>query len=89
MPKTLGGTMPAHATVTPDQFEVKDDQVVHTPTGAEFIPHPKREDSLLVWTGQLGQKLSSGVVYRYDDVLAAMKGVWRERSRRLEGAAAA
>jgi hypothetical protein len=48
--------MPAHAKVTPDQFEVKDDLVVHTPTGAEFIPHPKREDSLIVWTGQLGKE---------------------------------
>jgi len=80
--------MHADAKVTPDQFEVRDDLVVHTPTGAEFTPHPEREDSLVVWTGEIGKTLSSAV-YRYDDVLAAMKAVWRERSKRLEGAAAA
>jgi len=29
-----------HANVTPDQFEVRDGSVIHTPTEAEFIPHP-------------------------------------------------
>ena len=82
-------TMHAHAKVTPDQFEARDDLVVHTPTGAEFTPHPEREDGLVVWTGEIGKRLSSGAVYRYADVLAAMKAVWRERSKRLEGAAAA
>jgi hypothetical protein len=81
--------MQAHAKVTPDQFEVRDDFVVHTPTGAEFTPHPQREDSVVVWTGKIGTKLSSGAVYRYVDVLAAMKAFWRERSKSLEGAAAA
>jgi len=81
--------MHAHAKVTPDQFEVRDDLVVHTPTGAEFTPHPEREESVVVWTGTIGKKLSNGAIYRYDEVLAAMKAVWRERSKRLEGAAAA
>jgi hypothetical protein len=81
--------MHAHAEVTPDQFEVRDDLVVHTPTGAEFTPNLEREDCLVVWTGEIGKTLSSGAIYRYDDVLAAMKSVWRERSKRVEGAAAA
>ncbi len=81
--------MHAQAKVKADQFEVRDGLVIHTPTGAEFTPNPNREDSLIVWTGQIGKKLSSGVVYRYDDVLVAMKAVWRGRSSRPEGAAAA
>ena len=81
--------MHAHAKVTPDHFEVRDDLVVHTPTGAEFTPHLEREESVVVWTGTIGKKLSNGAIYRYDEVLAAMKAVWRERSKRLEGAAAA
>ena len=81
--------MHAHAKVTRDQFEVRDDLVVHTPTGAEFTPHPEREDSVLVWTGTIGKKLSSGTVYRYADVLDVMRAIWRDRSKTLEGAAAA
>lgn len=81
--------MHAHAKVTPDQFEVRDDLVVHTPTGAEFAPHPEREDSVVVWTGTIGKKLSNGAIYRYDEVLAAMKAVWRERSKRPDASAAA
>jgi len=81
--------MHAHAKVTRDQFEVRDDLVVHTPTGAEFTPHPEREESVLVWTGTIGKKLSSGVAYRYTDVLAAMRAVWQERSKRPAASAAA
>jgi len=74
--------MDAHAKVTPDQFEVRDDLVVHTPTGAEFAPHPEREDSVVVWTGTIGKRQSGGAAYQYADVLAAMRAVWRERSKR-------
>jgi hypothetical protein len=81
--------MHAHAEVSPDQFEVRDDLVVHMPTGAEFTLHPRCEHSLVVWTGEIGRALESGAVYRYDDVLAAVKAVWRERSKSLEGAAVA
>jgi len=81
--------MHAHAKVTPDQFEVRDDLVVHTPTGAEFIPNRGREESVVVWTGTIGKKPASGAIYRYGEVLAAMKAVWRERSKTIEGAAAA
>lgn len=81
--------MHVHAKVTPDQFEVRDELVIHTPTEAEFTPDPEREESVVVWTGTIGKKLSSGAVYQYADVLAAMKAVWRERSKRQENAAAA
>jgi hypothetical protein len=68
--------------VTRDQFEIRDDLVIHTPTGAEFTP--EKEDSVLVWTGEIGRKLSSGAVYQYGDVLAVMRAFWREHSKRLE-----
>lgn len=78
-----------HANVTPDQFEVRDGLVVHKPTEAEFIPHPAREDSVVVWTGQIGKNLPNGAVYHYADVLAAMKAFWRERPKKPEGSLAA
>jgi hypothetical protein len=80
--------MHTHTEVTLDEFEVRDDLVIHTPTGAEFTPHPEKEDSVLVWTGEIGRKLSSGEFYQYGDVLAVMKAIWRERSKRLETSAA-
>ena len=77
--------MHTHTEVTRDQFEVTDDLVIrHRPTGAEFTPHSEKEDSLLVWTGEIGRKLSNGAVYRYRDVLAVMKVIWRERAKRVE-----
>ena len=77
------------ANVAPDQFEVLDGLVLHKPTEAEFTPHPTREDSVLVWTGRIGKKLSNGAVYQYADVLAAMKAFWRERSQKPPGSMAA
>ena len=74
--------------VTLDQFEVRDDLVVHTPTGAEFTPHSGKGDSVLVWTGEIGSRLSSGEFYQYGEVLTVMKAIWRERSKRLETSAA-
>lgn len=73
------------ANVTPDQFEVRDAVVLHKPTEAEFIPHPEREDSVIVWTERRGKTLSDGAVYQYADVSAAMNAVWRETSKRPEG----
>ena len=76
--------MQTHAEVTSDQFEVTDDLVIHhKPTGAEFTPHSEKKDSVLVWTGEIGRKLSNGAVYQYRDVLAVMKAIWRERANRM------
>ena len=74
--------------VTLDQFEVRDNLVIHRPTGAEFTPHSEKEDSVLVWTGEIGSRLSSGEFYQYGEVLAVMKAIWRERSKRMEPSAA-
>jgi hypothetical protein len=65
-----------HTQANRSQFEIKGPTVVHSPTGAEFIP--QAGDSVIVWTGDIGQKLPSGDVYRYDDVLNMMRTVWRE-----------
>jgi hypothetical protein len=67
-----------HTHVTRDQFEVRADLVIHTPTRAEFIPGS--EDTVLVWTGEIGRTLFNGAIYRYGEVLAMMRTVWRERS---------
>jgi hypothetical protein len=76
-----------HTRVNRSQFEIKDTTVVHIPTGAEFMPQVG--DSVIVWTGDIGQKLPSGEVYRYGDVLDMMRAVWRESCSRLEPASAA
>jgi hypothetical protein len=64
--------------VTRDQFEVRENVLIHTPTNAEFTPHPEREDSIMVWTGDIGMRLPNGELYDYSEVLAMMKTVWRE-----------
>jgi hypothetical protein len=75
--------------VTPDQFEVRDGLVIHKPTDAEFIPHPKREGSVLVWTGNIGKRLPDGTIYQYGDVLDAMKSFWWEGSNKANDPIAA
>ena len=75
--------------VTPDQFEVRDGLVINKPTDAEFIPHPKREGSVLVWTGNIGKRLPDGTIYQYGDVLDAMKSFWWEGSNKAEDPIAA
>ena len=70
-----------HTQANRSQFEIKDTTVVHTPTGAEFIP--QAGDSVIVWTGDIGRKLPRGDVYRYGDVLDMMRTVWRESGSRI------
>jgi hypothetical protein len=50
---------------------------------------PQAGDSVIVWTGDIGQNLPSGEVYRYADVLDMMRAVWRENCSRLEPIGAA
>jgi hypothetical protein len=57
---------------------VRDGVFIHTPTQAEFTPHPDREDSILVWSGNIGVRLKSGELFEYGEVLAIMRTVWRE-----------
>jgi hypothetical protein len=67
--------------VTRDQFEVREGVFVHTPTQAEFTPHPNHIDSLLVWTGNIVTRLPSGDLFDYAEVLAMMRMVQREMFR--------
>ena len=64
--------------VTRDQFAAREGVFVHTPTQAEFTPHPNREDSFLVWTGNIGVRLPGGELFEYAEVLAMMRTVWCE-----------
>jgi hypothetical protein len=79
-----------HTKVTRDQFEIREESVVHMPTGAEFTPHSQRKGSAILWLGELGNRLPSGEDYQYNEVLALMKALWSERSltRRSELAGA-
>ena len=70
-----------YATVTRDQFEIANDAIIHKPTGAEFTP--VLNDSVIIWSGDIGQRLENGEVYRYADVIAMMK---RIRCQRFETA---
>lgn len=65
-----------YAKVMPNQFRVKDDSIIHTPTRAEFTQ--VAAESMVVWTGDIGRALPDGAVYCYADVLAMTKRVWRE-----------
>ena len=64
------------AQVARDQFEIKEDAIIHTPTGAELTPVMGQAESVLIWTGEIGNRLWSGEVYRYADVILMMKKLW-------------
>ena len=68
------------AQVSRDQFEIKEDAIIHTPTGAEFTPVMGHAESVLIWTGEIGNRLWSGEVYRYADVILMMKKLWGGKS---------
>mgnify|MGYP001820934547 CR=1 FL=1 len=67
-----------HATVTLDQFEVRDGLVLHKPTEAEFTPHPKREDSVLGWTGRIRENVFwKEKHFRQPPTLSGQRRIWR------------
>jgi hypothetical protein len=61
------------AKVIRDQFERRDESIIHTPTGAEFTPVLGVEGSVIVWTGNIGRRLPDGLVYHYEEVLGMVK----------------
>ena len=67
-----------YAKVMRDQFQFRDESIVHMPTGAEFTRVVGNGDSMLIWTGDTGRTLPDGAVYRYAEVLAMTKRLWRE-----------
>jgi hypothetical protein len=68
------------AQVARDQFEIKEDAIIHIPTGAEFTPVMGHAESVLIWTGEIGNRLWTGEVYRYADVILMMKKLWGGKS---------
>jgi hypothetical protein len=69
-----------YAKVTRSQFEFKVDAIVHKPTRAEFTPVVGTKDSVIIWTGDIGNTLPTGELYCYAEVLAMMKTLrleWR------------
>jgi hypothetical protein len=64
--------------VTRDQFQIKDDSIIHTPTGAEFTSVAGNTDSIIIWTGEIGRRLPSGEAYRYAEVMTVMKTLRRD-----------
>jgi hypothetical protein len=69
-----------YAKVMRDQFEINAESIIHTPTAAEFTPAFGLEDSVVVWTGDIGKQLPDGHIYCYADVLEMMKRLRREIS---------
>ena len=67
-----------YAKVMRDQFQFRDESIVHTPTGAEFTRVVGNGDSMLIWTGDIGRTLPDGALYRYAEGLAMRKRLWRE-----------
>ena len=66
--------------VTKSQFEVRDGAFIHKPTQAEFTPNSSHEGSLLIYTGRIGDRLETGELFEYAEVLRIMRRLWREMS---------
>ena len=45
-----------YAKVMRDQFQFRDESIVHMPTGAEFTRVVGNGDSMLIWTGDIGKE---------------------------------
>ena len=65
-----------YAVVSTDQFTLVNGSVIHVPTGAEFTPTSKSAESILVWTGAIERLTTEGQLFKYNEVLAAMKAHW-------------
>ena len=65
-----------YADVAADQFSLVDGSVFHLPTGAEFTPVTRSADSITVWTGAIERVTADGRIFKYDDVLRAMRSFW-------------
>ena len=65
-----------YAAVSAEQFDLVDGSVIHVPTGAEFTPTSKSAESLLAWTGTIERRTPDGLIFKYDEVLAAARAYW-------------
>ena len=65
--------------VSPEQFEVKNDVVIHTPSGAKFTAYPGYAEPHNVNWGKCGDVLANGDDYRREDVYQWAKKLLSER----------
>jgi hypothetical protein len=65
--------------VSPEQFEVKNDVVIHTPSGAKFTAYPGYAEPHNVNWGKCGDVLANGDDYGREDVYQWAKKLLRER----------
>lgn len=54
--------------VSEDQFEVRQNEVIHLPTNARWSAYPGRPDANIRSLGMLGSVLPNGDDYRQDEV---------------------
>ena len=67
--------------VTRTQFEILDDHVVHTPTGARFFAYSGSPAISYENLGRAGDRLENGDDYRPEDVRAVAAQLLRERKQ--------
>ena len=66
--------------VTPEQFEIQNSAVLHTPTGARFFAYPEQSHFSNVNWGRAAEVLPSGDDYRREDVQAMAEKLWSQRT---------
>jgi hypothetical protein len=65
--------------VTRQQFEIRENEVVHTPTGACFTAYPGEKEPYRVNWGMSGSLLQNGEDYRQADVSMMARQLLAER----------
>ena len=64
-----------------DDFEVRENEVIHKPTGARVSAHPGREEPVRVNWGRAGEVLDNGAKYDRDDIMRVAKELLAKRKR--------
>jgi hypothetical protein len=62
-----------------EEFELKENQVVHTPTNATWTAYPGQAEPHLYRASRLGSVLPNGDDYREDEIEAIALRLMRER----------
>jgi hypothetical protein len=75
----VGGDTMAGTKVTREQFEILEDAVIHTPTGARFSAYPGRPEISNINWGRAGDLLENGDEYRREDVQGMAAQLLRAR----------
>ena len=69
--------------ITRDQFVVKENEVVHTPTGARFIAEPNDVHAVQVIWGGTGDRLDTGEEYQPESIEQVASQLLMERTYSL------